>query len=302
MTDANNDDQGTCAFCGCQGRLRESHVLPAFVYRWLRGRAGHIRQTDNPNQRVQDGLKVPSWLCDDCEGQFSRYETAFATKLFYPWHEGNHTVAYGDWLLKFCVSVSWRVLRFARGHNKSTRYSDEQLALLTEAEACWRAFLKGEVLHPGAFEQHLLIFDIMESTTIPDLPVNFNRFMTRTVTLDIVGSERSLMTFAKLGRFMIFGIIQSGTNRWAGTKVHVKHGVIKPDKFTMPAGLLDLFREKAKQADMAMDTMSSVQRDKVDQHILANLDAFLESDQFASVMADAQMFGMDAVVHKEGYL
>ena len=73
------DMLGTCAFCGENDNLAESHVLPAFVFRWLRGRSGigHMRQTDNPNKRVQDGLKF-HWLCLKCEGQFSHYEGAFA--------------------------------------------------------------------------------------------------------------------------------------------------------------------------------------------------------------------------------
>src|SRR3546814_6050943 len=52
---------GICAFCDSDEPLRESHVLPAFVFRWLRGRSGtgHMRNTDNPNRRVQDGLKLP---------------------------------------------------------------------------------------------------------------------------------------------------------------------------------------------------------------------------------------------------
>ena len=76
---------GICAFC--ERELNSVRpVLPAFVFRWLRGRsgAGHIRSSDNPNLRVQDGFKL-TWLCDVCESRFSRFETAFATKIFYPW-------------------------------------------------------------------------------------------------------------------------------------------------------------------------------------------------------------------------
>jgi hypothetical protein len=170
---------------------------------------------------------------------------------------------------------------------------------MDNAEVRWRAFLKDEVPHPANFEQHLLIFDIVESTSVSDLPTNFNRFMTGAVTLDIVGSERSVMTFAKLGRFMIFGIIQKGPNQWDGTKVHVKHGLLKPDKFTIPAGMLDLFKEKAENAATTMSNISRVQRAKIDKHILDNLDAFAESDQFASIRADALMFGQHAVLWKD---
>jgi hypothetical protein len=291
---------GTCAFCGEHKSLKDSHVLPAFVYRWLRTRSGtgHIRNTENPNRRVQDGLKFP-WLCGDCESQFNRYETPFATKIFHPWHSGEYQLAYEEWLLKFCVSVSWRVLKFARGRNKNAPYSNVQQTLMDSAEVRWRAFLKDEVPHPADFEQHLLIFDIVESTNIPNLPTNFNRFMTGAVTLDIVGSERSVMTFAKLGRFMIFGMIQKGPNQWDGTKIHVKRGLLKPSQISVPAGLLDLFREKAENAATTMSSISSVQRAKIDKHILDNLDAFAESDQFASIRADAAMFGEHAVLWKD---
>lgn len=291
---------GICAFCGEHKPLRDSHVLPAFVYRWLRSRSGpgHVRDTENVNKRVQDRLKLP-WLCSDCEGHFNRYETPFATKVFHPWHSGELRIAYEEWLLKFCVSVSWRVLKFARGRNKNAPYSDEQKTLMDDAEVHWRAFLKGEVPHPAKFEQHLLIFDIVKSTTVPDLPTNFNRFMTGAVTLDIVGSERSVITFAKLGRFMIFGMIQKGPYRWDGTKVHVKHGLLKPEKIIVPAGLLELFKSKAENAALAMSKISSVQRQKINKHVLDNIDAFAESDQFSSIMADALMFGKDAVLWKD---
>lgn len=170
---------------------------------------------------------------------------------------------------------------------------------MDEADARWRAFLKGEVSSPGAFEQHLLIFDVIENTTIKDLPSNINRFMTGAITLDIVGSDRSLMTYAKLGRFNIFGIIQKGPNKWEGTKVHVREGIVKPDRFIIPAGLLDLFREKAKLTADGMDAMSHTQRSKVRQHVDGDLDRFTSSDQFRSIMADAEMFGIDAVTTKD---
>lgn len=291
---------GDCAFCARHGELQDSHVIPAFVYRWLRNRSGtgHIRHTENPNRRVQDGLKLP-WLCAGCEANFSRYETACATKLFHPWHEGVIRIPYTDWLLKFCTSVSWRVLRYARGRNPQARYTHDQHRLMDEAEVRWREFLNGEAAHPGAFEQHLLIFDVIEDTTILNLPSNINRFMTGAITLDIVGSERSLMTYAKLGCFSIFGIIQKGSNKWEGTKVHVREGIIKPDQFVVPVGLLDLFHEKAKLAADGLNAMSLTQRNKVRQHVDGNLDRFMESDQFRSIMADVEMFGPDAVTMKE---
>src|SRR3546814_16226555 len=93
-----------------------------------------------------------------------------------------------------------------------------------------------------------------EDTTVPDLPNTINRFLTGAVTFDIVGSDRSLMTFAKLGRFTIFGIIQKGSHRWDGTKVYIKHGLLKPGTIVIPGALLDLFREKDMLDDDFMTT------------------------------------------------
>lgn len=287
---------GTCAFCQEQARLLESHIIPAFVFKWLRSRSGpgHMRSTNNINRRVQDGLKLP-WLCAPCEQRFSRVETAFATKVFHPWHAGEQRIFYEDWLLKFCVSVSWRVLRYARGLNKDTVYTPEQHRLMTEAELRWRQFLNEELPHPGPFEQHLLILDNIGESSIPDLPTNINRFLTGAVTFDIVGSERSVMTFAKLGRFTIFGIIQEGPNRWVGTKVHVKRGLLQPGDFTIPAGILDLIRQKAELAKNALDDLTSTQRDKIEDHLRRNMDAFSRSDLFKSIDADVRMFGPKAL-------
>lgn len=291
---------GNCAFCGEQKTLKKSHVLPAFLYKWLRTRSGtgHIRQSENPNRRVQDGLKF-HWLCGDCEGKFGRYETEFANTIFHPWQNGKNRTSYSDWLLKFCVSISWRVLKFCRGKNEEADYTEEQNILMDQAEQRWHDFLQDKAPHPANFEQHLLIFDNVSETTIPDLPDNFNRFMTGAITLDIVGSDQSVMAYAKMGQFTLFGIIQKGPNKWEGTKVHVKHGLLKPGIFTVPNGLLDLFREKAELVSSGMSKLSSTQKDKIDQHILDNLEAFAKSDQFASIEADIAMFGIGAVLRKD---
>lgn len=278
----------------------ESHVLPAFVFRWLKAYSvtGHIRHTDTPNRRVQDGIKKP-WLCELCEQRFSRYETAFATKLFHPWLKGVERVRYGDWLLKFCVSVSWRVLKHCRGLNPDTTYTAEQELLLDQAEARWREFLEDRVPHPGKFEQHLLIWDLIESTNAPGLPPNINRFLSGAITMDIVGSERRLMTFSKLGRFMLFGTIQSCGSEWAGTKVHVRDGILEPGgTIGLPVGVMEYINERAAMAAQFYDGISDAQHQKMEAAAMRDLDRIANSDQFAAMLADADMFGEDVIIRR----
>ena len=292
--------EGHCKLCGLYSRLHESHILPAFVFRSLRkssGANGHIRKSDNPNQRVQDGLKL-HWLCGQCESLFSKEETAFANNIFYPFRAGKVPVRYGPYLLRFCASVSWRVLTFAFGHRKDAPYSDKQRELALMAEQHWRAFLLGQRPHPGPFEQHLLGWSMISNTTITGLPSNINRFLTGPITLDIVGSESSLMTFAKLGPMMVFGHIQVERRTWVGSRVAVKDGTFPSKKYVLPPGLLALFREKAGLVEEGWSKLSDQQRDVIDRNITSKGAEFFDSDQGRAILADAEMFGVESVTSK----
>lgn len=291
----------SCLLCRQQARILQSHVLPSFVFKSMKNRSatGHIRYSDNPNKRVQDGVKR-DWLCSKCEALFSGWEREFANRVFHPWLNGSLKTRYDDWMLKFCVSVSWRVLNHCHGLNPATRYTEEQKALLIDAELTWRKFLLGELPHPGKFRQQFVIFDVIEDTTVRDLPTNINRFMTGAIAMDIVGSGRSLFAWSKLGRFQIFGTIQEGPDKFEGTQVHVREGVLKPRQFVLPAGLLDLYREKAAHAQNAMASISDQQFAKIDDAVMSDIDRMIASDNFAAMRADAEMFGEGVIVRSRG--
>jgi hypothetical protein len=67
---------GVCALCKRDVPLVESHILPAFIFRWKKetSATGYLRNSQNPKKRVQDGLKVPL-LCIDCERLFNSFDT-----------------------------------------------------------------------------------------------------------------------------------------------------------------------------------------------------------------------------------
>ena len=58
----------TCPLCRSRGPLRESHIIPGFVFDWLleSSATGHMRDGRAPNLRIQDGFKQ-RLLCDSCE-------------------------------------------------------------------------------------------------------------------------------------------------------------------------------------------------------------------------------------------
>jgi|CXWL01.1.fsa_nt_gi hypothetical protein len=295
--------KGQCLLCAAESELQLSHVLPAFVFRWMRESSGngYMRLGSSPNQRVQDGVKR-YWLCTSCEGLLNCSETAFATKLFHPYTSGESTrIIYGEWLLRFCVSVSWRVLQFHKEETSLKRYESDAVARIAEAEATWKAFLLGQRPHPGHFEQHLVPFDAIESISNggENLSPNLNRYLMRAVDMDLLKSETTNFAYAKLGRFVILGFIREDRpNRWQRTKVHVKTGRIEPCQYTMPRELFEYLNSRARHVAGLLSGVSRRQSEKIDQAFRSNVEKYVGSDEFVAMQNDVRMFG-DAAFTRE---
>ena len=295
---------GECALCLQNKELQDSHIIPAFAFRWLRSRfiTGYIRHTQTPNLRVQDGAKMPL-LCAGCELLLSKDENSFASQLFHPLVSDRQMVEYGGWLLRFSVSLSWRVLKYCYGRNTEATYTEEQQMLLTQADTAWREFLLAARPHPGKFEQHLLVFKPLIGQAPISLPNDINRYLLGGIEMDIVGGDHSLMTFSKIGPLAFFGFVQKPAGTWENTKIHVKEGRVTAGLFQAPQSLGDFFIGRAKQNKDAMtEGMSVAQKqkahDELNRAIIANPKAFLSTHQGKAMIADAKMFGEDAILYK----
>ena len=122
--------QGFCRLCKQHADLQVSHILPAFVFKWLK-KDGFIRHSAKINKRTQDGAKE-KWLCAECEELLCGWEAKFFNSLFHPlcYEDALPAISYGDWLLKFCVSVSWRSLLYVREHARLSHFSTDQVRKL----------------------------------------------------------------------------------------------------------------------------------------------------------------------------
>lgn len=291
---------GQCRLCQTNAELQLSHVLPAFVYRWLRESSGngHLRGSDAPNRRVQDGVKL-YWLCSPCEGLLSLSEGDFANKLFLLYtNDTKKSIRYSSWLMHFCTSLSWRVLRFYSERNEWEGWSADAISRIHQADVVWREVLLGQRPHGGLLQQHILPLDQIESTT-GSLAPNINRYLMRAVQMDLCRSNNAIYTYAKLGRFIVLGFVhEPNMGHWRGTKVHANEGVIEPRKYVVPGILAHYLNEKAGKMAKALSSMSDVQRGKVDKAFRENVDRYLESDAFTAMQADIEMSG-DAAFSKE---
>jgi len=289
--------KGTCQLCDQYKELRESHVIPSFVYKWIKESSGggYLRFGMSPNRRVQDGHKY-YWLCDDCEGLFSKWEDRFAKDIFYPTVNGKvGKVAYSDWFLRFCVSISWRVLNLYLVEHGLDNYTGKMKEKAKQTHQIWKDFLLGYRPHPARCEQHFLPLDAIESHTVDDMPTNINRYILRSVDIDAVAGEKSAFVYSKLERFVIVGFIEIPHPRqWEGSKVHVKHGVIAPSNFTFPIQFGDYFMDKARRAAAIQATVSEKQKKKINKTFKDNIDDIENSETFRAMSEDVRLFGNKA--------
>lgn len=283
-----------CKLCGQVLELQDSHILPAFVFKWLKetSATGFIRFGQEPNKRVQDGYKRP-WLCVPCEQRLSVWETQFATKLFRPLNENtSYRVRYTEWLLKFCVSVSWRTLSMMKEETGLDYFTEEQRKAADVALEAWSQFMFDKLPHPGRFEQHLIPLDAVADYSGPDLPANINRYFLRTVDVDAICSKSSTLVYSKLGRFVILGFVDVAfPKQWVGTKVHVKEGLIGPSNYTLPKPFGDYLCEKALRFAAVNENISDAQRAKIEQTAMKNIAGVANSQSFEAMHGDVKLFG-----------
>ena len=284
-----------CRLCGQGAELRQSHIIPRFVYQWLKDTSatGHFRFSQQPNLRVQDGLKIPM-LCASCETRFNDWETKFATHVFHPFTAGKtHTAFYGGWMYRFCTSVSWRVLAHYLD-NKYVRHLSSRLLLrATETECLWRQFLLGAGPIPEGTEQHFLPLGSIQTITHSNCPHNINRYILRSIDMDVASNKRdSVFVYAKLGPLVVLGFAEMpNSHQWLGTKLDVDHGAIQPRGYTIPAGFDDFLFEKSRKVARTQEAMSDRQKDTIDRAYRRDIDRAARSESFRAMGDDVRLFG-----------
>lgn len=250
-----------------------------------------MRESRSPNKRVQDGIKK-YWLCADCEQQIGDFERQFSLKIFHPLAaDGLHRIAYGEWLLKFCVSVSWRILLFAHEQNGMAH-----IARADEALETWRSFLRGECPHPAAFEQHCIPFGTVDAADRSRLPANINRYLLRAIEFDIAHTDDVSFSYAKMGPVAILGFTElKNPKEWPSSKVHVRQGKIGDGRSRFPQALWRYWEDKAQRYGAISEEMSDRQQSIANQSSARAIEKDKErlenSHWLKAMQQDVELFG-----------
>jgi len=286
-----------CALCQQERRLVDSHMVPGFVFRWLRESSptGHMRGSQKPNKRIQDG-PTKKLLCEECETLFSQWEKQFAERIFLPIHQNaTSPLPYEDWALKFAVSMSWRALIWPE-EGRLSHLSEMQRAAADKAAETWRQFLVEERENPGPYEQRVIPLDVLEGHDTPGLSPFMNRYLLRVVVADVVTGARTTFTYSKLCRVLILGFVDvSDRRKWVGGKLNVKRGAVGGAiGYEWPSGFFDYINESANAAGAALGSMSDRQTAKLTEVLMENIDSVAKSEVFRAMRKDVEFSGRRA--------
>jgi hypothetical protein len=286
--------QGPCKLCKSETQLKESHFIPKFVGKWVKktGITGYIRDKNMVHKRAQDIAKE-YWLCGDCEGLFSNWEREFANKVFYPFVDNDQSVAYyGEWMSKFCASLSWRTLTYMRSKNNKEEKSDDYNNSLDMAEQHLEKFLLGSESNLYQYEQHVYPLERIESTTQSGLPPNINRYFLRTMAMDIIGNSTDLYIYTKMPSFIILGMVKAKEpKKMRSSRIALKSGKLSPRKYWWPDGFINYIVDKAEEVTTAYNQIPEKHRDSFDEFVRKNPEKVANSKLIEAFLHDYEQFG-----------
>jgi len=286
-----------CRLCEEEKELRLSHVLPSFLFKWKKKHGtGFFRTSENPNKRIHDGLKM-HLLCSDCEQIFGVWEKQFAERFFKPFHEKTeYRVKYSDWLIKFAISVSWRILIYHKIKGGFPHLSDIQIAYSEKALSSWRNFLLGRTDNIGNFEQHLIPVGIIKSYREDNsLSPYLNRYFVGSVDTNLLRTPNTCLIYSKLNKLIVIGIIQQPIQDYLeGTRIEYPSGEFKPRSIGLPPEIFDYFNKQANLVAQLLSTLSEKQWSTISKSYENDIDRLKKSDIYVATGSDVSISGQAA--------
>lgn len=279
--------QGTCALCGVVGELQRSHIIPKFVFDWMKKTGGpHLRTGRRPNVRLQDGPTM-SLLCRQCEVRLSAREKWFAENIFHPYIDQGQTLfSYGKELYQFCLSVLWRVLvEFLVDQSPAVLGNHSELCI--EVRNRWGSVLLGNH-EPIADDQvHLLMTDIgTEDGIVPAR--NWNRYIARAADMDVVFNTNRAFVYVKFARFLLFGAVTPlQESLMVGTKILPNGGELRIPQQMKDGAIGEFLVNRADvTCDLVRDGLSERQRRLIRQSFEENYYKIHGSDLWKALKSD----------------
>jgi hypothetical protein len=258
--------ESICKLCGKSGDLMVSHIVPKFIFKYLKETSPtkKLRMSTEINKRIQDGFKK-YWFCRNCEVMLSYYEKYFSENIFHQIQKNILPIKYDINLIKFCVSISWRISVFIEEEGYISHFPNEILKNLKQAQDVWKGFLLGKFENPGIFEQHLYNFTGEIEGSHLTLSNNLHRYLQRTIAVNVLHlGTKIILVYSKFPGILLIGYVKLGSHSsFSSTKIHLKKGLLTHRKTIVPTELWNFINNKADDAENIKSSLSDNQNKKI---------------------------------------
>jgi hypothetical protein len=288
-----------CKLCKKEKVLELSHIIPAFVYKWLKNTSatGFFRDYESPNVRRQDGQKI-KLLCGECEDLLNIYETEFSKRIFYPYVSeelDQFGVAqskipyfdYSDWLLRFIISIQWRVASTDKLSAKD--YSNNLFELKSIQVEYWRQFLLKERDNTGVNETYMLFLQNLAGAfgSWPEnLSPKINNYVLRSIDSTSASSATKIAMYFKLGPMAFFTTIKPNSMKNV-SDIRVKmRGRIKTAQHLDNEDINNFVLITRPNEIAPMYNISDKQQSKINETLLKNPDRVVNSLSIGATEGD----------------
>ena len=292
-----------CKLCGSDSPLKESHIIPRFIGRWMKKTSPtpYFRYGGDMDKRTQDLGKM-KLLCGDCENLFSGWETKFAKEVFYPMSNGRPRLWYKNWMLKFASSLTWRAIQVLSFEERKRSEAFEQI--LVNMELHLSRFLLRQAKNVGSYSQHVYYISGLAAPVKPGSPM-LNRYLERGVEIDFPTTDNlsEMMVYVKLPMFMFFSIGESKYRKLYETSRIKKSGALQPKTHYLPDVIFDYIIGRADRMHQLVNSMSPQSRELADKALMKEIEKdpqkVANTRQMQALYSDYKFYGKDAVVHRE---
>lgn len=294
---------GKCKLCGSHGVLQESHIVPRFVRRGVRGTGvvedpKYYMAQGGQFLKIEQDLPKKFWLCGGCEKFLSDSEKHFAEAVYQPlWNRRTQSSRIQDeHVHRFLVSMAWRAWHWYDEYDKNLYGRVSNQDRLGEAEETWRMYLLGNRADVGEFRQHMLVQSTPMSQTAGRAVNLDGYYWSRGVGLDLLedgSSENAIsMVYTKIPRIAMFGVVEHRiSGYWRGTLVEPGLGdTWSRQNAIVPDGLLKYLTVQGDKMHGILRSVPETVRKKTSQRmdrlVETEGDGYLKRDAVRSMVID----------------
>ena len=194
-------------------------------------------------------------------------------------------------MAKCVASIVWRILSW----RQEQEYANDDVSVLVmqdigHALETWSKFLLEESESVGDYELHLVPLGSIESVDGPAPPGNINRYLLRSLDMDLIRDSLSATVYCKMGRALLLGFVREPeAKRWQGTRVDVGDGILGDTNLFLPDWLLRFLCSKAERLEQLESSMSERQRKVIAKSQSVDPERVAMSDTLHARITDAEL-------------